>query len=346
MKSLITWLFFLALLLLTACSAWWVFAPHGAGSDTSSRIEIQSGDGAGAIARKLQQATGLSAQAFRWLTQLSGQSQNLRAGVYEIQTGDSPWRILDKMVRGESRLDKLTIIEGWTFAQMRVAVETHPGIRATLQGLDDAAHWQSLKLPALLPTASPPAELPSALRTQFHPEGLFFPDTYWFAQGTTDVELYRIAYEAMQRELQRAWEARAPNLPLRTPYQALILASIIEKETGMASDRGKIAGVFVNRLNLGMRLQTDPTVIYGLGDQFDGNLRRRDLETDTPYNTYTRTGLPPTPIALPGRASLRAAVNPEPTQALYFVSRGDGTSHFSHRLTKHNQAVDRYQRGQ
>ncbi len=177
------------------------------------------------------------------------------------------------------------------------------------------------------------------------PEGLFFPDTYLFARGSSDIELYRHAYRAMQKRLNEAWNARAPDLPYKTPYEALVMASIVEKETGQAVERPMIAAVFVNRLRKNMMLQTDPTVIYGVGESFDGNLRKKDLQTDTPYNTYTRTGLPPTPIALPGIASLAAATTPAPSDALYFVARGDGSSHFSNSLPDHNRAVDKYQRG-
>jgi UPF0755 protein len=183
-------------------------------------------------------------------------------------------------------------------------------------------------------------------RPGVHPEGRFFPDTYAYAKGSSDIALLRRALHAMDRRLEAAWAQRAADTPFQSADQALILASIVEKETGKASDRGQIAGVFTNRLRVGMLLQTDPTVIYGLGEKFDGNLRRRDLQTDTPWNTYIRAGLPPTPIAMPGKASLLAAVQPDPTRALYFVAKGDGTSHFSATLEEHNRAVHRYQRGQ
>lgn len=315
-----------ALLLLGAAAAAWVWTPHG-GAPHMTLVEIKPGYGLRTIANALERATGMSASGFEWLAKLTGNTQKMRAGVYEVQAQDSPWEILNKIVRGAGRLEALTIVEGWTFAQMRTAIEKHPAIRTELRGLAPRAHWQALNLPGA------------------HPEGLFFPDTYLFAPGTTDKEIYRLAFTAMQRELNQAWQERAPNIPLQTPYEALILASIVEKETGIEADRGKIAGVFVNRLKLGMRLQTDPTVIYGLGERFDGNLRRRDLETDTTYNTYTRAGLPPTPIALPGRAALRATLQPTATRALYFVARGDGSSQFSDNLDDHNRAVARYQLG-
>lgn len=330
MKKLLTrWLVFLFLLALLAVggAAWWVWTPHQGGAQDTVRVEIKPGYGLRTIAAELQRATGLSAVGFEVLSKLTSSSTKLRAGVYEVHTHDSPWRILDKMVRGESRLESLVIVEGWTFSQMRSAVEKHPAIRPELKGLAQRDWWQALSLPVA------------------YPEGVFFPDTYLFAPGTSDRQIYLLAYNAMQRELNRAWDQRNAGLPLRNAYDALILASIVEKETGQEADRGKIAGVFINRLKIGMRLQTDPTVIYGLGDKFDGNLRRRDLEADSAYNTYTRAGLPPTPIALPGRAALLAAVNPDPTPALYFVARGDGSSQFSNTLDEHNRAVAKYQLG-
>ncbi len=327
MKKFLIRLLIFVFLLAAGTAAWWVWTPHQGNGQDVVRVEIKSGYGLRTIATELQAATGLSAFGFERLAQLTGSSTKLRAGIYEVTTQDSPWRILDKMRKGESRLESVVIVEGWTFAQMRVAIEKHPAIRSELQGLPVREWWQALGLP------------------ESHPEGVFFPDTYLFAPGTTDRRLYQMAYDAMQTELHRAWEQRQPSLLLRNPYDALILASIVEKETGQEADRGTIAGVFMNRLKLGMRLQTDPTVIYGLGDAFDGNLRRRDLERDTPYNTYTRAGLPPTPIALPGRAALYAAMHPEPTKALYFVARGDGSSQFSDTLSKHNRAVAKYQWG-
>jgi UPF0755 protein len=221
----------------------------------------------------------------------------------------------------------LVIPEGWTFAQMRAAVAHQPEIRQTAQTLSDAQ---------LMAAIGAPIE---------QPEGQFFPDTYVYTPGTPDLEIYRRAYRAMQKRLADAWASRASDLPFATPYEALTLASVVEKETGRPEDRPQVAAVFINRLRRGMLLQTDPTVIYGMGARFDGNLRKADLTTDTPYNTYLRPGLPPTPIALVGVASLAAVVNPPHSDALYFVARGDGTSEFSERLGDHNRAVDRYQRG-
>ena len=226
------------------------------------------------------------------------------------------------MTQAETRL-----IEGWTFAQFRSQLDASPDLRHDTQGLEDAEILKRIQ------AAEP------------HPEGLFFPDTYLFARGSSDLAVLRRAYRAMQRHLNTEWEARAANAPYRTPYEALIMASIIEKETGRAEEREQIGGVLVNRLRIGMRLQVDPTVIYGLGATFDGNLKKVHLLEDGPYNTYTRAGLPPTPIAMPGLASIRAAVRPGQTNALYYVSRGDGSSQFSRTIDEHNRAVTRYQLG-
>ncbi|MBI3230256.1 MAG: endolytic transglycosylase MltG, partial [Burkholderiales bacterium] len=217
-------------------------------------------------------------------------------------------------------------IEGWTFAQMRAAVAEHPGLKHDTVKLSNKELLEKLNL-----------EFKQA-------EGLFFPDTYRFAKGVSDLQIYKQAHGAMMRKLAQSWDKREPNLPYKNAYQALVMASIVEKETGQKAERDMIAGVFVNRLRQGMLLQTDPTVIYGMGDKYQGKIHKRDLETDTPYNTYTRAGLPPTPIALPGAASLTAAMMPAKTNALYFVARGDGSSEFSNNLVDHNRAVNKYQR--
>lgn len=256
----------------------------------------------------------------------SGESRNIKAGSYEIAEGSTPRSMLRKLVNGEQALRSLTLVEGWTFRQVRQAIAKAPDLIAQSQGLSDARVMEQLGRPGQ------------------HPEGRFFPDTYSYPKNATDLQLLATAMGAMDRNLQAAWERRAVDSPLKTPEQALILGSIVEKETGRASDRPMIAGVFVNRLRLGMLLQTDPTVIYGLGPSFDGNLRKKDLTTDTPWNTYTRAGLPPTPIAMPGKDALLAAVAPATTDALYFVARGDGTSQFSNTLAAHNRAVNQYQR--
>jgi UPF0755 protein len=260
---------------------------------------------------------------FRW----SGQARRIRAGSYEIHSGITPRGLLDVLVQGREALIMVRVGEGWTVRQMRAALAAAPDLKPL------AAAWDDARLMAELGSPGTPAE------------GRFFPDTYAYARGVSDLTVLRRAYRAMQQRLAAAWDARAPDTPLKSADEALILASIVEKETGLAADRARIAGVFVNRLRLGMPLQTDPTVIYGLGETFDGNLRRRDLQTDTPYNTYMRNGLPPTPIALPGMASLLAAVQPQPGKDIYFVARGDGSSVFSQTLDEHNRAVDRYQRG-
>jgi UPF0755 protein len=250
----------------------------------------------------------------------------LKAGEYRLQPGTSPEMLLDQFVAGDVILHALTLPEGWTFRQALAAIQSHPQVTAELAGLGDAAILARLGL------------------RDANPEGLFFPDTYRFPRGTTDREILRQAHARLETELAAAWSRRAPDLPFDDSYEALILASLVEKETGAADERPLIAGVFVNRLKKGMRLQTDPSVIYGLGDKFDGNLRRGDLERDTDYNTYTRAGLPPTPIALAGRAALEAAVRPARTDSLYFVATGlgDGRHYFSASLAAHNANVSRH----
>jgi UPF0755 protein len=260
---------------------------------------------------------------FRW----SGQARRIRAGSYAVEPGTSPRQLLEKMVQGDEQLESVRLIEGWTFRQFRQTLAQAPHLRPTSASMSDADLMQALGSPAV------------------SPEGRFFPDTYRYSRGVSDLTVLKSAKQAMQQRLEAVWAQRAAGLPLKTADEALVLASIVEKETGRAADRGRIAGVFVNRLRIGMPLQTDPTVIYGLGEAFDGNLRKRDLQTDTPWNTYTRRGLPPTPIAMPGLSSLRASVRPEPTQDLYFVARGDGSSVFSPTLDAHNRAVNQYQRG-
>ena len=251
----------------------------------------------------------------------------IKAGSYEIDRGVSLLELLRKLTRGDVSLTEIAFIEGWTFRQMRERLNTHPDVQHDTRGLSDEEVMRLVGAPGT------------------SPEGWFFPDTYLFSKRSRDVDILARAHRAMQRHLAREWEARAEQLPLASPYQALILASIVEKETGKEQDRPLVAAVFVNRHRQGMRLQTDPTVIYGLGERFDGNLRKSDLLADTPFNTYTRSGLPPTPIAMPGLASLQAVLHPAPSQALYFVARGDGSSHFSQTLEEHNRAVNRYQRG-
>lgn len=257
---------------------------------------------------------------------LQNMEGGIRAGTYGIEQGVSPQQLLNTLVQGKVLQVEVRLPEGWTFEQWRQQIAKHPGIEHVTPQLSEAELMNKLGLPG---TAA---------------EGMFFPDTYVMDKYATDLELFGRAAKAMRQHLDREWAGREPGLPYRTPYEALIMASIVEKETGRAEDRGLVAGVFVNRLRLGMRLQTDPTVIYGLGSGFDGNLRKIDLQTDTAYNTYTRGGLPPTPITMPSLASLQAALHPETTKALFFVARGDGSSHFSRTLDEHNAAVNRYQR--
>lgn len=307
--------------------AWWANQPLGL-STSPVEVVIKPNSGVASVGRQLQRGgVGMDSRLFQLLVRLTGHGPDLKAGGYTFETGITPLGVIGKLARGEVTHYVVTVIEGWEFRKMRAAVDASPALRHDTQGMSDA-------------------ELMKAIgAAEAAPEGLFFPDTYLFARGSSDIELYRHAYKAMQRRLNEAWNARAADLPYKTPYEALVMASIVEKETGQAAERPMIAAVFVNRLRKNMMLQTDPTVIYGIGEGFDGNLRKRDLQTDTPYNTYTRNGLPPTPIALPGLASLAAATAPAPSDALYFVARGNGTSHFSNTLPEHNRAVDQYQRG-
>lgn len=249
----------------------------------------------------------------------------VHAGEYRLEPGLTPERLLGKLVKGDVILHQITLVEGWTYQQALSVLHAEPTLEAELKGLSQSEQLRRLGLDL------------------DHPEGWFFPDTYRYVRGTTDVTLLRRAHKAMERQLEALWKGRATGLPYESPYEALIMASIIERETGAPWERGEIAGVFVRRLERGMRLQTDPTVIYGMGDRYDGNLTRRDLRTPSDYNTYTISGLPPTPIALPGRGALEAALNPEPGTALYFVAKGDGTHVFSDTLEAHNRAVREYQ---
>jgi UPF0755 protein len=323
-------LLFLVLMLVTLAAAaifYWLERPLPLASDVVE-LSIEAGTSPKAIASDwvdagVQVSPWLLYEWFRW----SGKSRKIRAGSYEIDRHTTPRSLLNKMVRGDVTLATVRFIEGWTMRQVRAELAKAEGLLPTIQALSDADLMTALG-----------ASGQSA-------EGAFFPDTYAYNKGSTDLAVLRRAHQAMNKKLAAAWAQRAADLPLQNPQQALILASIIEKETGSSQDRRLVASVFINRLRLGMLLQTDPTVIYGLGPSFDGNLRKRDLQTDTPYNTYTRGGLPPTPIAMPGKASLLAAVQPQPSKALYFVARGDGTSEFSDNLAAHNRAVNKYQRG-
>jgi UPF0755 protein len=294
----------------------------------AERIEVRIPAGASSrtIARLLQEA-GLvvDAPSFLAAVKATEAARNLRAGRYEFTRGVSLQDIVAKLRAGDVLRERLTIVEGWTFREMRAELARNPDLKQDSARLDAAAVLKAIGA------------------TEGHPEGLFAPDTYVFDPGSSDLDVLRQAYRSQAARLQKAWAQRSADLPLRSPYEALILASIVEKETGQGGERARIAGVFVNRLKKGMLLQTDPTIIYGLGEKFDGNLRKRDLTNDGAYNTYTRVGLPPTPIALPGLAALEATLRPAQSDDLYFVARGDGTSHFSPTLDAHNRAVTKYQ---
>ena len=308
-------------------AAWWLNRPMSLSAD-SMELSIELGTSPREIAQAwvqagVQESPEFLYQWFRW----SGDSRKIRAGSYEVGRGVTPIELLNKMVRGDQTLAVVRLIEGWTFRQFRAELAKAEALKPVTAAMTDAELMQAIGAPGVLP------------------EGRFHPDTYAYSKGSSDVAVLKRAYRAMTRRIEAAWLERRPDSPLRSADDALVLASIVEKETGIASDRGKVAGVFINRLRIGMPLQTDPTVIYGLGAGFDGNLHKRDLLADTPYNTYTRNGLPPTPIAMPGKAALLAAVRPDPTKALYFVARGDGSSEFSSTLADHNRAVNKYQRG-
>lgn len=290
-------------------------------------LEIPRGQPLAVTARRLEERGVLEHPRWlQWYARATGADARIKAGEYAVPPGTTPRSLLALLESGAVIQHAVTIVEGWTFRDLRKALESEPHLVNTLAGQDEAAVMAALGEPGV------------------RAEGLFFPDTYLFGKGTTDVEVLRQARARMRRELETAWAVRAADLPFTTPAEALVLASIVEKETALASERPRIAGVFTERLRRGMRLQTDPTVIYGLGPAFDGNLRRADLERDGPYNTYTRAGLPPTPIALPGAEALRAAVNPDERGELYFVATGlpDGSHEFSKTLKDHEAAVRRY----
>lgn len=308
--------------------AWYAFTPMSTGAAYPLDFSVTRGASFKAAARDMDQAGVLRHPLlFEVLARLLGRAQAIKAGSYGLTEPVTPLALLRKITVGETVLGKVTVIEGWTFADMRRALEARADLRHDTAGLSDEALLRAIGV------------------EDGQAEGRFFPDTYFYDRGSSDLALYKRAFHAMQTVLEAAWAQRAPDLPYKTPMEALIMASIIEKETGAPEERPLIAAVFINRLRIGMRLQTDPTVIYGLGSRFDGNLRRTDLERDTPYNTYTRAGLPPTPIALPGAESIHAALNPETSRALYFVSTGNGRHVFSNNLDDHNRAVARYQKG-
>ncbi|MCX7241100.1 MAG: endolytic transglycosylase MltG [Burkholderiales bacterium] len=292
-------------------------------------LSVEPGTSVRDIATHATQAgVATNASLLYWWFRVSGQSRLIRAGSYEVTAGTTPRSLLRMLVRGEESLRSVTLVEGWTFRQVQDALRKAENLKPESAGLSPTALMERLGKPGTLP------------------EGRFFPDTYTYSKGSSDLRVLQRALRAMDKQLAAAWEQRTSATPLRAPEQALTLASIVEKETGQSADRALISAVFNNRLRIGMRLQTDPTVIYGMGEAFDGNLRKADLLRDTPWNTYTRDGLPPTPIAMPGKAALLAAVQPAASKALYFVARGDGSSQFSGTLDEHNRAVNKYQRGQ
>lgn len=306
----------------------WVNAPLELSGEVAD-LAIEPGTSVREISQDVRQAgVRINADLLYWMFRLSGKARQIKAGSYELDHTTTPLTLLNKLVRGDESLRALTIVEGWNFRQLREALRKADQLKPQTQSLSQEQILQQLGLSG------------TSL------EGRFFPDTYNYAKGSSDLALLARAAKAMDKKLDAAWSMRDSSSVLQSPEQALILASIVEKETGRPTDRPMIASVFNNRLRIGMRLQTDPTVIYGLGESFNGNLRKSDLSTDTPWNTYTRTGLPPTPIAMPGKASLLAAVRPASSKALYFVARGDGTSQFSATLEEHNRAVNKYQRGQ
>ena len=320
--------FFLVLALIAAALVYWrASSPLKL---TADRLEfhIPSGVGLRGAAREIA-AAGVDADP--WLLIVLGKVMRvetaIKAGSYEVTRGVTPLDLIRKLTAGDVTQAEIVFIEGWNFRQIRDRLDAHLDLQHVTKGMSEQALMRQLGAEEVVA------------------EGLFFPDTYLFSKQSRDIDVLARAYRAMKRHLVREWEAKDAGLPYRNPYQALIMASIIEKETGSDRDRTMIAAVFANRLRQGMLLQTDPSVIYGLGARFDGNLRKRDLLADTPYNTYTRAGLPPTPIAMPGIASLQAALHPAPSKAFYFVARGDGSSEFSQTLEEHNQAVERYQKG-
>jgi len=325
LKTFLT-LVVLALAALAGYAAWYLGTPVTV-SQYPVEVEIPRGAGFRAALVELERSgVTMRRYEFELLARAAGKVRNVKAGSYEISQPVTPIQLLDKLTRGDVTQAEVRLIEGWTFAQFRAALDASPDLRHDTKGLEDAQILARLQAP------------------ETHPEGLFFPDTYLFGKGSSDFAVLRRSYRAMQRHLKEEWEARDTKaVTYRTPYEALIMASIVEKETGQAGERDLIGGVLVNRLRIGMRLQVDPTIIYGLGMSFNGNLKRNHLAEDGPYNTYTRAGLPPTPIAMPGLASLRSSMRPAKTDAMYYVSRNDGTSQFSRTLEEHNRAVARFQ---
>lgn len=305
----------------------WASQPLAIPGNNPAEFSIKPGSGVRSAMRQVQEGgVPVEPLLMELLARISGRAGAIKAGYYRLKPQTSPLMLLNQIVKGDTIKESLTIIEGWTFAQMRAEIARQNWLKQDTGGLTETALMEKINSDYDLA------------------EGLFYPDTYVYSRGTSDFEIYQISHARMLKKLEQAWANRDADVPYRTPYEALIMASIVEKETGRAAERKRIAAVFVNRLRSGMLLQTDPTVIYGMGASFDGNIRKQDLQTDTPYNTYKRSGLPPTPIALPGNDALEAALKPAATNDLYFVARGDGSSEFSENLSDHNKAVNKYQR--
>ncbi|BBP01115.1 endolytic transglycosylase MltG [Sulfuriferula nivalis] len=324
-KKIINWSAFLVIALF-AYMFWYASTPVSL-RQVPIGFELQPGSNLSALSRQMEAAGVIpDAWRFRILTRILGKANKIKAGYYILDAPVTPMQLLDKLVAGDVSLREIVFIEGWTFAQIRNALDINPLVRHDTKDMSEQEILQTLGVPLI------------------HAEGWFFPAKYYIDAGSSDVSILQRAYDTMQQHLQTAWESRDAGLPYTSPTDALIMASIIEKETGAVAERPLIAAVFINRLRKGMRLQTDPTVIYGLGAQYDGNIHKRDLMADTPYNTYTRSGLPPTPIAMPGLASILAALHPAKSDALYFVAKGDGSHYFSNNLDEHNRAVARYQK--
>jgi UPF0755 protein len=323
-KELVMWLLFVTAIVLML-TLFYAFKPLPLPS-LPFEFSLKQGSSLKTAAHQMQQAGVFENDTiFVVLARILGKASQIKPGNYQIETSTTPMQLLDMISKGRVEQSEISIIEGWTFSQFRLALDAEPTLRHDSTKLTEEEILQRIGA------------------NDKKAEGLFFPDTYNFASGSSDLAIFKRAYQLMQRHLQESWQSRDNDLPIQSPYEALILASIVEKETGLAKDREMIAAVFTNRLRLHMLLQTDPTVIYGIGDKFDGNLRKRDLISDSPYNTYTRSGLTPTPIALPSLAALKAVLHPAKSDALYFVARGDGTSQFSRNLAEHNIAVNRYQ---
>lgn len=322
---LLLWIAIIGILGLTAWMVYYAKTPLNIRPD-AQEITIKPNSSLRSIAKQLVAQGVLKTEwSFVLLAKVLKKEPYLQAGDYTLNKNINPYQLLLSLNHGKSTQGSITFIEGKTFKQMRQRLAKNDAIKHTIHGLSDAEVMQVVG------------------RGEPHAEGLFFPDTFYFDRGTLDTVVLKRAYEIMQNRLTKAWATKADGLPYKSSYDALIMASIIEKETGKASEREMIAGVFINRLRIGMRLQTDPTIIYGMGDDYQGNIRRKDLVKDTPYNTYTRSGLPPTPIAMPGLASIEAALHPANTKALYFVGKGDGSHAFSNNLADHNRAVVKYQ---